>query len=101
MIYEDVFGDSIGLTDERWFHVVKEHPEVNHYKERIAEVLALPDYVKKSSRDEEVLLYYKFYADIFNGKYMLVVTKKGLRSFILTCYITDTIKKGVTLWERK
>lgn len=88
MIYEDVFGESIGLTDERWFHIVKEHPEVNHYKARIAEVLALPDYVKKSSRDEDVWLYYKFYADIFNGKYMPVVAKKGLRSFILINWST-------------
>jgi hypothetical protein len=39
--------------------------------------------------------------DIFKGKYMLIAVKKGLRSFILTCYITDMIKKGVTLWERK
>ena len=57
--------------------------------------------MKESSRDVEVLLYYRFYDDISNGKYMLVVAKKGFRSFILTCYITDMIKKGVTLWEKK
>ncbi|MCR4321643.1 MAG: hypothetical protein NUV74_15070 [Candidatus Brocadiaceae bacterium] len=39
--------------------------------------------------------------DIYMGKYMLIAAKKGLRFFILTCYITDTIKKGATLWEKK
>jgi hypothetical protein len=101
MIYTDIFGDSIELTDERWLHIIKEHPEVRWHKEKIQEVLATPDYVKRSSRDADVLLYYKFYSDIFKGKYMLIAAKKGLRSFILTCYITDMIKKGVTLWERK
>lgn len=101
MTYIDVFGGLIELTDERWLHIIKEHPEVARCKEKIQEVLANPDYVKKSSRDAEVLLYYRFYDDISNGKYMLVVAKKGFRSFILTCYITDMIKKGVTLWEKK
>jgi hypothetical protein len=70
-------------------------------KNRIQEVLLTPDYVKKSSRDDEVILFYKWYDDILSGKYFLVVAKKGLRSFMLTCYITDIIKKGVTLWEKR
>lgn len=61
----------------------------------------MPDYVKRSLRDSGVLLYYKFYSDIYDGKFMLVVAKKGLRSFILTCYITDIIKRAETLWEKK
>jgi hypothetical protein len=101
MIYTDIFGDSIELTDEGWLHIAKEHPEVSQHKERIKEVLITPDYVKRSSRDPEVLLYYRLYRDIFMGKYMLVAAKKGLRSFILSCCITNIIKKGVTLWEKK
>jgi hypothetical protein len=101
MLYIDLFGDSIELTEERWQHIIKEHPEAGRYRERIQEVLKTPDYVKIGSRDPEVLLYYKFYKDILMGKYMLIVAKKGMRSFILTCYITDMIKKGVTLWEKK
>ncbi len=101
MIYKDIFGDSIELTDERWLHITREHPEIKNYKNRIQEVLLTPDYVKKSSRDDEVILFYKCYDDILSGKYFLVVAKKGLRSFMLTCYITDIIKKGVTLWEKR
>ncbi len=101
MIITDIFNNAIELTDERWQHIVREHPEVEPYKGKIQEVLLSPDYVKKSKRDEEVLLYYKFYGDMFDGKYLLVAAKKGLRSFILTCYITDIIKRGETLWEKK
>jgi hypothetical protein len=101
MFIKDIFKEVYELTDERWSHIIREHPEVEQYKERIQKVLSSPDYVKKSKRDAEVLLYYKFYEDIFDGKYLLVATRKGLRSFILTCYITDIIKKGETLWEKK
>jgi len=101
LILTDIFKDKVELTDRRWHHIIKEHPEVKPYRKRIQEVLSTPDYVKKSRRDKEVLLYYKFYDDIFTGKYMLVVAKKGLSSLILTCYITDVIKKGETLWEKK
>jgi hypothetical protein len=101
MTYKDVFGDTIELTDERWVHIVKEHPEVSQYKDRIQEVLASPEYVKMSNRDRDVLLYYKFYNDIFMGKYIIAIAKKENRSFILSCYITDEIKKGVTIWEKK
>jgi len=101
MIYINVFGEKIELIEERWLHILREHPEISGYKERIQEVLAKPDYIKESSRDTKVVLYYKFYNDIFNGKYILTVVKKDVRSYILTCYITDMIKKGVTLWEKK
>ena len=60
-----------------------------------------PDYIKKSSRDTKVSLYYKYYGDIFIGKFLLVIVKKNLRSFILTCYITDAMKRGEAIWERK
>jgi hypothetical protein len=101
MLIKDIFQDIIELTDERWSHITREHPEVGIYKDRIQSVLSSPDYVKKSLRDTAVLLYYKFYDDIFDGKYFLVAVRKDLRSFILTCYISDIIKKGETLWEKK
>lgn len=97
MFITDVFKEAIELTDERWKHIIIEHPEIEPYRDRIKEVLSSPDYVQKSKRDENVLLYYKFYDDIFDGKYLIVIAMKGLRSFILTCYITDIIKKGETL----
>ena len=99
--YKDYLGDKVDLPNERWDHIIKEHPEVELHKSKIGEVLNDPAYVKRSRRDKDVLLYYRYYSDIFNGKYLLVVVKKGReRSFILTCYITDEIRKGDALWKR-
>ena len=36
-----------------------------------------------------MLLYYRFYEGIFNGKYLLAVVKKGKLPFVLTYYIIN------------
>ena len=56
MVYLDIYENSIELTEERWFHIIKEHPEVKMHKDKIKEVLSDPDYIKKSSRDEKIFL---------------------------------------------
>jgi hypothetical protein len=57
--------------------------------------------IKGSRRTQDVWLYYKFYSSIFRGKFLLVAVKKSLRAFVLTCYITDEIKKGELVWQKK
>lgn len=100
--YKDFFGDEVDLPNERWAHIIREHPEVGAHKGKIAEVLTNPTHVKRSRRDKDVLLYYRHYSEIFYGKYLLVVVKKETkRSFILTSYITDAVRKGDTLWEKE
>jgi hypothetical protein len=97
----DVFSQSVELTEERWRHIIAEHPIMSEHREKLPSVLADPDYVKRSKRDEAVLLYYRYFTDILDGKFLLVVVKKGAkRSFILTAYVTRSIMKGNTLWER-
>lgn len=63
--------------------------------------LAEPDYVKRSSSDKKVLLYYRFVRGIFQGKHVLVVVKTDDRNFVVTAYITDRIKKGEEVWRRQ
>ena len=100
--FKDYKSDTIELTEERWSHVVSQHPEIEVLKDKIEVTLADPDYVKRSLRDSEVELYYRFFEDVFEGKYFLVVVKGGdKRKFLLTCYVTDAIKKGETLWQRE
>lgn len=48
----DKFGNSIKLTDKRWEHITKQHPEAKPFKSKISEVLKKPDLVKKSARDK-------------------------------------------------
>ena len=48
MLCIDKLGNQVELTDECWNHIVKEHPEILQFKDKIANVLCEPDYIKKS-----------------------------------------------------
>ncbi len=96
--FEDVFGHRLRLDAAHRQHLLVEHPEVRPYLGRVSEVVRAPEWVKRSRRDPTVYLYYRFYADILGGKYLLVVAKVGPRPAILTCYVTDTVKHGEILW---
>lgn len=69
----------------------------------IEETLAGPERVVRSLGDPEAHLYYRFYADTPVGdKHLCVVVKvKQEDAFVLTAYLTDTIKKGGVIWPRK
>ena len=97
-VIEDVFGHHLQLDTEHRHHILTEHPETRPCLKRLGEVFRSPDWVKRSRRDPNVLLYYRFYADVFDGKYLLGIAKIAPRSLILTCYVTDTIKQGELLW---
>lgn len=100
-VIESVLKTKIHLTKERWGHIANEHPIVRRFLKEIEETINLPDVIMESKYDKEILLYYKFYKDIFKGKYIIVVVKHiEKRSFVLTAYITDKVKGGVSVWER-
>ena len=48
-------------------------------------------------------LYYRYYYGTPVGdKYLCVVIKVGPRdAFVITAYLTDSVKPGVALWPRK
>ncbi len=98
--YKSIFGERVYLSDEKWNHITHKHPEVKRYCNRFREVFDRPDIVKISKRDSKVHLYYKFYNDIFGGKYLLVITNSE-RKTIITAFITDKIKVGEVLWQKK
>lgn len=98
--FEDRFGNIIKLSDKQWSHIIKEHPEVEPYRNRIKDVLSKPDSVKRSKRDKDTFLYYHYCKDIYKGKYLLVVATTSDNSIVLTCYITDRVKEGDIIWKK-
>ncbi|MBI2658554.1 hypothetical protein HYX05_00430 [Candidatus Woesearchaeota archaeon] len=97
--FKDKFGNIIKFADKQWNHIIKEHPEVEPYKNRILDILKEPDLVKRSKRDEDTFLYYRFYKDVYKGKYLLVIARTRDR-LLLTCYITDRVKEGDLIWKK-
>lgn len=95
--FPSAIGKTVDLTDKRQGYILRYHPYVGPFFERIGEVRAHPDELRRSRQDSVALLFYKFYSDIPEGKYMVVVVKENERSFILTVYLTKSIRTGVTL----
>ena len=101
-ILRDYRGRNIRLTDERRKHIL-EHPEMQGMILCIKETLLKPQRIIQSVSDAEAQLYYRFYIGTKVGdKYLCVVVKDSKKdAFILTAYLTDSIKKGDIVWLRK
>ena len=101
MKFKDVFGREIGLSREVWDHILKTHPELKGKLDRIKETLISPEIIKLSVYASNVLLSYKYYGDLYGGKYICVAIKiLDEDCFISTSYITDRIKNGEIVWKK-
>jgi hypothetical protein len=101
-VLRDHRGDAVRFTEERLSPIL-EHPEMRGMEREIGETLARPEHIVKSRSDSEANLYYRFYPQTPVGeKYLCVVVKrKRADAFVLTAYLTDTVKKGEILWSAK
>ena len=101
MLFKDYLKRNIRLTTNRWEHILT-RAEMSEQEEKIKETLLIPDKIKKSKHDPEVLLYYKLYDKTpVTKKYLLVAVKvENGEGFILTAFFTDKIKAGETEWEK-
>lgn len=95
----DYLGLSIRLTDERYRHIL-EHPEMVGLDHEIEHAVAAPETVVESLSDSETRLYYRYLAETLVGaKQLCVVVKvRADDAFVITAYLTDTVKKGRVLW---
>ncbi len=101
--FKDIQNRQIRLTDERQEHVEADHPEMFGQIDKIQDTLLNPDIIVRSRTDPGVELFYRHY-DItpVTEKYLCVVVRVLVGDlFIITAYLTDTIKKGEVLWEKK
>ena len=96
----DYRGRKVRLTDERRQHLLKNHPEMKVWIDKIGIVLAQPEHVVQSRADPEAELFYVWQEQTRVGpKYLcVVVVAKADDVFVLTSYLTDVIKKGKVLW---
>jgi len=101
-VYVDYRGNRVRLTQERLAHILA-HREMRGMEPRIAETLHAPQRVVESLSDVQARLYYRFYVGTRIGdKYLCVVVKVAdLDAFVVTAYLTDTVKKGRQLWPRE
>lgn len=100
-VIRDCFGTSVRLTDERLAHIL-EHVEMAVMADELERVLQTPSEVRRSRSDDDVKLFYEFYRQTqVGGKWLCVVVKYlPDDAFVITAYITDTVKAGEILWPK-
>ena len=88
-------GFTVRTTADYWELLLFKHPEISGKDRDVQETLRLPNLVRRSRHDPTVHLFYWP-----EGDYYLCVVAKRLNGegFIITAYITDTIKEGEQLW---
>jgi hypothetical protein len=98
-LLRDFRGLEIRLTDERLEHIL-EHPEMVGREGAIEETLRSPERVVQSVFDPKARLYYRFYRVTEVGpKHLCVVVKISQDdAFVVTAYLTDSVKRGWSVW---
>lgn len=88
----DGLGNEIYLTEERWQHIIDEHPEMDGWEQQLLETLRLGRRFQDSVRPN-VFLYSRNFADLPAGNTtIVVVVRLGFRpdgsanNFVLTAY---------------
>ena len=94
--FTDEHGNEVRLTDERLRHILRRHPDMAFQMHRFAETLASPDAVRPSRSSPAVQLYHRLYSDLRGrNRYLCLVVKAESRfSFVLTAYLSRSIKGG-------
>lgn len=94
MLYKSALGKDFILTIERKKHVLIYHPDLNSHFLKLKDVFLEPDEIRISKSDPTVLLFYKYFAKIKSGKYIVGVVKINHRAFVLTAYLSSKKLSG-------
>ncbi|HEX6384103.1 MAG TPA: hypothetical protein VF177_05485 [Anaerolineae bacterium] len=99
-------GQVVELSEERERHIAERHPDLlPEHRDRIAETLAQPDQVRRSTRFHEARLFTRWFDTVRQGKYIVVVvvTDSGpsIRHWIVTAYIARKLSsEGAIEWQQ-
>lgn len=91
-------GFTVRTSENYWQRLVAKHPDIEDLEELVQQALADPDEIRRSSRDEGVLLFYLIRKE--NRWVVAVARRLNGDGFLITAYQTDAIKEGETIWHR-
>ena len=95
----------VELTDEREAHIAHTHPDLlPEYLAQIEQTLADPDQVRRSTRMSAARLFSRWFEEVRQGKYVVVVVVSEAtpadRHWIITAYIARRLANGEVEWNR-
>lgn len=95
---------NVELTDEREQHIAVTHPgTLPNYLEQMREAIEDPDQIRRSERDENALLFSKWFDSIRTGRYLVVVIVEDTdptRYWIVTTYTARKLTGGNVIWQK-
>jgi hypothetical protein len=95
-------GVTIRLSDERWQHINRRHPEVANFQDKVLETVSAPDFIQVGESGEYLAI--RWYATTDLGSKYLVVAYREIEAqdgFVLTAYLTRRpSKRRRVLWTR-
>jgi hypothetical protein len=95
----------VELTAERERHIAERHPDLlPEHRQRIADTLATPDQVRRSSRYANSRLFSRWFESVRHGKHIVVVVVSEYgpheRHWIITAYLARRLAGGEIEWNR-
>jgi len=91
-------GFVVRCSREYWeFLISQKHPVLSGRERDIEQVLANPEEIRHSRKDQNV---YLFYRRSMNHWLCAVARREGEEGFLITAYPTDTMKVGTTVWTK-
>ena len=94
----------VDLTDERIAHIEENHPGLIDNFALIRDTLSNPDLVTRRSRSSNVRLISRWFPNLLNGKWVIVVVvtheTPKLRHWIVTAHLSTKTPRGEVEWQR-
>jgi hypothetical protein len=89
-------GFTVRTSEAYWQRLVIKHPDLEEVEELVQLALSTPDEVRRSSRDAEVLLFYRVRRE---ERWVVAVARRlNEDGFLITAYQTDAVKEGEAVW---
>ena len=92
----------IRLTEERWAHIRRRHPEVEHERDRVLETVSDP-YLIQEGDAAELLAIRRYERTTLSEKYLVVAYREVSPEdgFVVTAYLTnEPSARRRTVWKR-
>ena len=95
----------VELTDEREAHIAQTHPDLlPEYLPQLRQTLLDPDQVRRSIRMSGARMFYRWFEDMRQGKFVAVVVVSEAapaeRNWIITAYVTRRLINGEMEWQK-
>jgi hypothetical protein len=92
-----LLGFSVRTTTDYWALIEAKHPKLRGRLSDVAQVLRVPEEIRRSQHDLAVYLFYR--AD--QRRYLCAVVKRmNGEGFLITAYPCDKIKEGDVIWPK-